>query len=124
MNNLPKRALVCGGRDFTDYNRLERVMDRLSTDFTITAIIEGDARGADRLAGQWAQRRGIPDLKFPANWNRHGRAAGFIRNKQMLDEGKPDLVIAFPGGRGTDNMIEQAKLADIPVIQIIPAERS
>lgn len=83
-------------------------------DFT---IIEGEARGADTLAKQWAEERYLPVEKYPANWDTHGKAAGPIRNKQMLTEGKPDLVIAFlaPNSRGTANMISQAEKAGVPV---------
>jgi hypothetical protein len=61
------------------------------------------------MAGQWAQRRGIACIAYEADWKHEGRAAGPIRNKRMLDEGSPDLVVAFPGGRGTANMIGQAR---------------
>jgi predicted Rossmann-fold nucleotide-binding protein len=55
---------------------------------------------------------------FPANWPKHGKGAGFIRNQQMLNEGKPDLMIAFPGGKGTADMIEKAIKAGIKVIEV------
>ena len=60
-------------------------------------------------------------LAYPANWKKHGRAAGPIRNKQMLEEAKPDLVIAFPGGAGTANMVKQAREAGVKV-EIIYAD--
>jgi len=75
----------------------------------------GMARGADMLAWQWAHDFGIPTCEFPADWDRHRRSAGTIRNEQMLREGKPDLVIAFPGGRGTAHMVRIAKAAGVPV---------
>lgn len=107
------RVLVCGSRHFNDMVLLTRVLD----DITISEVIEGEARGADTLARTWAELRGIPVRKFPADWNKHGKAAGPIRNKQMLDEGKPDLVVAFlaPDSRGTKNMIDQATKAGVPV---------
>lgn len=67
------------------------------------------------MAGYWARKRGLTNRKFPANWDAHGRAAGAIRNKQMLLEGKPDLVIAFPGGRGTADMVRRAQEAGVVV---------
>ena len=102
------RVLVCGGRDFDDEALLTKILDELNELHHFTALIEGDARGADQLAGKWAEARGIEHLVFPANWKKYRAAAGPIRNKQMLDEGMPDLVIAFPGGKGTANMIQQA----------------
>ena len=98
------RILVCGGRDFVDYERLERVLDASGA----TLIIHGGARGADSLAGAWAKKRNVPVLVFYADWS-VGRKAGILRNQKMLDEGKPDKVIAFPGGRGTADMVRRAK---------------
>ena len=107
------RVLVCGSRHFNDYEKLNETLAQCP----ITTNIEGEARGADRLAGVYGERHGIPVCKFPADWNKHGRAAGPIRNKQMLVEGKPEFVIAFRGSnsRGTQNMIDQATKAGIPV---------
>ena len=103
------RILVCGGRDFADIKMLDRVLGEIHSETPITALIHGQARGADNMAAYWAAQLGIPREAFPADWKAHGKAAGPIRNKQMLHEGKPDLVVAFPGGRGTANMIKQAK---------------
>ena len=110
------RVLVCGGRDYADKPTLNRVLNEIHNNYRITAIIEGDASGTDRLAGIWARLHNVPNLKFPARWHVHGRAAGPIRNKQMLDEGKPDLVIAFPGGKGTANMVKQAERAGVATV--------
>jgi hypothetical protein len=84
-------------------------------------VIEGEAKGADSLARQWAYDNDIPVEKYPADWTAHGRAAGPIRNRKMLTEGKPDIVVAFPSvpldqSKGTRNMVEQARKADIKVI--------
>lgn len=111
------RLLVCGSRDFSDRPFLYAALDRLTG---IEVLIEGEAPGADTLAREWATERGIPVLKFPAAWRKHGKAAGPMRNKQMLDEGKPDLVVAFickplTASRGTNNMITQANKAGVEV---------
>jgi hypothetical protein len=76
------------------------------------------ARGADSLAVRYAEQYKCPVEKFPALWDVHGRAAGPIRNQLMLDEGKPDLVLAFPGGRGTAHMIDIAEKAGVEVHRI------
>lgn len=110
------RLLVCGGRDFSNTEWAYSILDELHRKNNIDVIIEGDARGADRIAGYWAQRNRIDNLKFPADWNKYGKSAGSIRNTKMLKEGKPDLVLAFPGGRGTANMIGQAQRAGVPVL--------
>lgn len=93
-------------------------MDDIKAHHDIEALIEGDAPGADRMAGKWASKNNIAPLEFPAKWTKYGRAAGPIRNKQMLDEGKPDFVIAFPGNSGTANMIKQALKARIAVLEV------
>lgn len=92
-------------------------MDDLTQRITIDAVVEGDARGADRLAGEWAYRRGVENIKFCAEWEKLGRKAGPIRNQLMLDEGEPDLVVAFPGGRGTADMMMRARSAGVEVIE-------
>jgi YspA, cpYpsA-related SLOG family len=112
------RVLVCGGRDYFDYENVCKVLDQYYTAVGISVIIHGGATGADKSAGDYAEDLHIPCYKFPANWNKYGKAAGPIRNKQMLEEGKPDVVIAFPGGKGTANMIKQAQEAGIRVITI------
>jgi hypothetical protein len=110
------RVLVCGGRDWSD-RWLYEVLDKLHKEYAFDVVIEGDAKGADRMAGYWARKRKIDNLKFPADWNKYGKAAGTIRNQQMLDEGKPDLVVAFPTdrSRGTWHMIRIAQDAGVEV---------
>jgi len=108
------RVLVCGGRDYKDVMKMAGVL----YDIYITLIIEGGADGADTLARKWAERNEIPHLEFPAQWKKLGPKAGPIRNQQMLDEGKPDMVIAFPGGKGTAHMVKIAQEANIPVKEI------
>ena len=112
------RILVCGGRDYRNKTILYSVLEDINSQHHIEAIIEGDAQGADRIAGWWAQKNGVKNEKYVAEWNKYGKSAGHIRNKRMIDEGKPTLVIAFPGGAGTKNMIEQAEKAGIEVRKI------
>jgi hypothetical protein len=93
------RMLICGGRYFNDRERLEGVLDGLCEELTEPRILlHGDSMGADTLADRWARKRGIAVWLFPADWERYGRAAGPIRNEAMIERGRPDLVIAFPGG--------------------------
>ena len=114
-----KKILVCGGRDFDNARLIYDVLSRQSNiiDNDIT-IIEGAARGVDTLAAYIAIYLGYKIEEYPADWDKYKNSAGSIRNKQMLDEGKPDLVIAFPGGRGTLNMKTQARSQNIPIIEI------
>jgi len=113
------RVLVCGGREFFDRELLHKILVDFidEKDFN---IISGGATGADTLAVKWAQAHNVPFKVFPADWKSDGRAAGPIRNKRMLEEGSPDIVIAFPGGKGTQNMIRQARNARVKVRVIQP----
>lgn len=113
---MPERILVCGGRDFDDAALLEQTLNQYSD--TARVLIEGGAPGADRLARSWARFRNLEVLTFYAQWQRDGKAAGPIRNRAMLANGRPDLVIAFPGGRGTADMVRQARAAGVHVREI------
>lgn len=114
------RVLVCGGRDYTDRDKVFAELDSLHNAHHFTYLIEGGARGADRLAYAWAISHGIHGMEYPAEWDEYGHAAGPIRNRRMLDHGKPDLVVAFPGGSGTADMIGLARAAGVPVVEIAP----
>lgn len=131
------RVLVCGGRSYgvpprgaTAEQLAQAQAERTLAHETLYAlrwqveierrevltVIEGGANGADRLAARFANfYQSVEHEPYPADWTKYGKAAGFIRNQQMLDEGKPDLVIAFPGGRGTADMVARARKAGIEV---------
>ena len=111
------RILVCGGRDYADARALGAALDAVHTGDPVSDLIHGAARGADSLAAAWARSRGISTRPFPADWNRDGKAAGFLRNVRMLREGRPDLVVAFPGGKGTAHMINLARRAGVAVLE-------
>ena len=108
------KVLVCGGRNFDDREFVRIVLDRIHKETPITGIVHGAAPGADTLAGWWATINEVPNLDYPAPWRTHGKAAGPIRNQMMLDAEKPDMVVAFPGGRGTADMVDRARRAGIP----------
>jgi UDP-N-acetylmuramoylalanine-D-glutamate ligase len=117
------RVLVCGGRDYSDREAVARALlpyrpRKPATEVSDTILILGGATGADAIAEEWADVWGVRKRVFPANWQKHGRAAGPLRNQQMLDEGRPDIVIAFPGGRGTADMVRRARAAGVPVTEI------
>jgi hypothetical protein len=122
------RVLVCGGRDFGcdkfgHYDERRFIFNYLDCAWTretysVLTIIQGGAEGADNAAKDWADMNYIACWEFPANWPKYGKPAGFLRNKRMLLEGKPDLVIAFPGGKGTANMVRLAKEAGVEVVEV------
>ena len=113
------KILVTGGRDFDDVGLMRAVLNRLGGHGAgkIKLIIHGGARGADSLADTWARFECIPRRVFPADWGT-GKAARPLRNARMLEE-KPDLVVAFPGGKGTADMVRQAKLARVRTIIVL-----
>jgi hypothetical protein len=113
------RILVCGGRDYADATRLFIVLDAIHHDHAVNQVIHGAARGADSLGASWAKARRIPEQAYPADWSRHGKSAGYRRNETMLADAKPDLVVAFPGGKGTTHMVGLANAAGIPVRKVI-----
>ena len=114
----PNIVLVCGGRDYADRFRLFSILDRYHTERRFAVLIHGCTRGADTLAEEWAIQRGIPVVGRAADWQTYGKAAGPLRNARMLAEGKPTVVIAFPGGSGTADMCKQARKAGVPVMEV------
>jgi len=111
------RVIVCGGRDYADEDTIRERLKLLRDVSADVTIIHGAAPGADSLAGHVATTLGFDVEAHPANWGKHGKAAGPIRNQEMLDS-VVDLVIAFPGGRGTQDMTNRAKKAGVPVEHI------
>lgn len=125
------RILVSGGRDFNDKRLMWEVLDAEATNRGWTTeqdeygnwlptftMIHGGAKGADHIADEYAVVNWLQLIEFPADWEKYGKKAGSIRNQQMLDEGKPDLVIAFPTpkSKGTWDMVRRAQKARIETI--------
>ena len=137
------KILVCGGRDFADVKPFDKdskarkehafvqrtlmeIISKYSKYYdpndnwlpTDIIIITGDARGVDTSAYDFAVHNYCAYKGYPADWNKFGKRAGPIRNLQMLDEEKPDLVVAFPGGKGTEHMVKIARGRGIKVKEI------
>lgn len=107
---------IIGSRTFQNYEILKIVCNRLIRD--TDTIVSGAASGADILGKQYAIDRKLNYIEFPADWNKYGKRAGFIRNQEIVDSS--DFVIAFWDGvsNGTKNSIELAKLDKIPTLII------
>lgn len=128
------KVLVCGGRNYTDKTKIYNVLDALSPEPKDNptpgcwlpqglTIINGKCpTGADQIASDWAVVNWVPLLEFPVDHRLDGPwpAAGPRRNARMLQESRPDLVIAFPGGRGTADMVRRAKAVGVKVQEIAP----
>ena len=113
--------LICGGRKFADQAMFDDVMTRLCGMWGCPAkIVHGDAPGVDKMADAWGKHMAIEVVPVPADWDNHGKAAGPIRNEDMLIKHKPKRVIAFPGRNGTADMVRRAKnrRGEIDVIEI------
>ena len=114
------RVLVCGGRDWRDRGFVYRHLHWFNrTRGPIKLVIQGGAPGVDTMADDWARNSAINSDTFQADW-REGPKAGPLRNQRMLDQGKPDLVVAFPGGRGTADMVRRARAAGVEVVEVKP----
>jgi hypothetical protein len=112
------RYLICGGRDFADQALLDKALAALILHPEDAVIVHGDARGADRMGAKWGHDHGAEVEPYPADWERFRSAAGPLRNQAMLDVGKPDVVLAFPGGKGTADMVTRARNRSVVTIVI------
>jgi len=118
-----QRVLCFGGRDYGDAGAVNAALDLLMQErhpLRGAAIVHGDARGADRLAGEWGRRHGMPVIVVPANWTYYKLKAGSLRNQWMLDFCQPTYAVRFPGGIGTAHMSRLLEAAGVPVWEPYP----
>ncbi len=108
------RVFVCGGRAYDNKRRVDRVLDIIG----VTELGHGGAFGADMLADMWARENHVPVREFKAEWHKHGRGAGPIRNRRAYAEFRPDIVVAFPGGTGTADMVRVARAGGTRVVEV------
>lgn len=129
------RVLVCGGRVFgniedtglgtpeywTACDQWDFGLAWLQSKFKdqSVVVISGNAKGADEIGEDFAVMEDHELEVYKADWKTHGKKAGALRNIQMLEKGKPDLVVAFPGGRGTAHMVQIARAAGVEVIEVV-----
>ena len=113
-------VLVTGGRHYNKQAKVDAALDHIHQQDPITEIVCGGATGADTCAIRWAKKRGVAYTVYEVtkeDWDRLGPAAGPLRNARMLDEKKPHLVVAFPGGRGTESCCREADRRNIDVLR-------
>lgn len=110
------RLCICGGRNYFNKERIYKTLDYIHKHKPFI-LISGGATGADTIGIKWSQERNIVCEVYPAKWKEYGRSAGPIRNKKMLDS-RLDILIAFEGGIGTQNMIDICTKAGVPVIKV------
>lgn len=109
-------VIICGSRDFVAGEWASKKLDVVHAKLYLSHVIEGGAKGADAIGRAWAEGRRIRCTTYKADWDKHGPSAGPIRNREMLMLGKPDYVIAMPGGVGTAHMVAVARERGVPVI--------
>lgn len=117
------KVLVSGGRDLVRGDIIDEELTHIDRNDPIDVIIEGGARGADMYAASWAVQNNVANQRYHADWNKYGKQAGILRNLQMLEDGKPDLVLVFPTrkSRGSWHMAQAAHAAGFK-IKVIPVE--
>lgn len=118
MNKPTFKVIIAGGRDFNDYELLREKCDKYLSSKLLThsiVILSGSARGADSLGERYAAEHNFQIQRFPANWEKDGKCAGFLRNKQMAEAA--DALVAFWDGRsrGTGHMISLARMRNLQV---------
>ncbi|SDF10539.1 DUF2493 domain-containing protein [Rhodospira trueperi] len=112
------RVAFAGGPACTDHRRIWAVLDKVRDRHPDMVLLHGGApKGAERIAACWADQRGVPQVVFRPDWTRHGKAAPFRRNEQLL-ESLPIGVIVFPGSGITDNLADTARRMGIPVWKV------
>lgn len=115
------KTIVAGSRHCADVGVVLTAMNESGYD--ITEVVSGCAPGVDTLGEEIALALSIPVKRFPADWERYGRAAGPIRNRQMAEYAEALVAVLYPGSRGTLNMIKQAKERGLTVFVYEPQRR-
>lgn len=114
------RIGVTGGRDYDSWHTVMHALRQMPAD---AVLVHGAATGADSLCAEWWEMQDRSTEAHPADWDAHGKAAGPLRNQEMVDSGL-DLLLVFPGGRGTADMRQRAVSAGIRILDVVPAEVS
>lgn len=111
-------VLITGGREYNNLTELYSVLDKLHSERSFKYLVHGNARGADKMAHRWATDRGVQPVSMEALWDYEGKTAGTKRNARMLLFAKPDLCVAFSGGRGTAHMMRLAYNNGVELIDV------
>jgi hypothetical protein len=112
------KILICGSREWNNFDKIKNILLKYPQS-NETIIIHGNCKGADKISGYLAKQLNMTVEIYSADWKKYGRAAGPIKNQQMLDEGNPEICYAFHENieisKGTKDMVNKCKLANIPV---------
>lgn len=115
------KVIVTGGREYSNYELVSEILNIVFNELypgEATTLVQGGAKGADALAKRWAMENSVPYEEFEAEWSKYGKVAGFKRNQEMLEESGKCVVVAFPGGNGTYDMIKRTNRMGIQLYNI------
>lgn len=117
MMNLLNKIIIAGGRDFNNYALLKEYVDKFLSTYPSDSIeiVSGNARGTDKLGERYAKEHNLPVKLFPANWDKYGKRAGYLRNQEMADYANMLIVFWDRKSKGTNHMINIAKKAGLIV---------
>lgn len=112
------RVLICAGRFYADTKNMARILDLYSQSHPIKVVIHSGHQSSGGVIESWAREADVHVVRYPANWAMHGKYAEIRRNLFMLEDSKPDVILAFPGGEDTADCIRQARKAGIAVVEV------
>ncbi len=109
------KLVVAGGRKFKDKARVFRILSKIHVEHPDLEIVSGLAKGPDSFGKEWAEANGVKCHEFPANWNKFGKRAGYLRNEEMAEFGTAVLVFWDSVSKGTEHMINLGRKYGLPV---------
>jgi hypothetical protein len=112
------RVLICAGRHYTDNHQCRRVLDAFQRLHAVTVLIHGGNQYLGADIEEWGREHGADIVRYPPNWQRHGKLAERLRNHFMLRDSRPDVVIALPGGEDTEELVAQARAAGLQTLSV------
>jgi hypothetical protein len=112
------RIIVSGGRSHCDLELVQRELTKLHLRMPIDVVIHGCCGARAGAIEHWARLQGLGVVRYPPNWERFGHRGEILRNSFMLKDSRPDLVVAFPGGHGTADLVQRARNAGVMVLEI------
>jgi hypothetical protein len=115
------KTIIAGSREITDINDvLQAIAWAKEEGFTISEVISGTARGVDKLGEEYARRNNLPVIRFPANWDKYGKSAGYRRNATMANFAQALIAVWDGKSRGTMHMIDLARAKGLRVFVCLP----
>lgn len=112
------RVLICAGRYYADNRQCRQVLEAFQRLHEIRVVIHGGSQFLGAHIEGWARETGGDIVRYPPNWQLHGKHAERLRNSFMLGDSRPDIVIALPGGEDTEGLLLQARARGIQTLTV------